>query len=65
MDIFHGEVHVTIHRAEKLYNRENLGLGLVGRGLAKVANLKVDAYCNVKLTSRLGGAHVLNLMRYI
>jgi hypothetical protein len=45
----HGTLLVHVKRAEDLRNKENLGLGLVGRGIAKLASLKVDAYVNVSI----------------
>jgi hypothetical protein len=45
----HGTLLVHMKRAEDLHNKENLGLGLLGRGVAKLAHLKVDGYCNISL----------------
>jgi hypothetical protein len=46
----HGDLTVMVVRGERIPNKETLGLGLIGRGIAKVANLKIDAYVNIKLS---------------
>lgn len=42
-----GQLVVCIKRADGLKSGENFGLGLLGRGIAKIARSKNDAYVNV------------------
>lgn len=40
---------MTLHRAKDVKNSESLGLGMLGKGIAKLANLKPDPYVNILL----------------
>lgn len=45
----HGDLRLTLHRAQDVKNSESLGLGMLGKGIAKLARLKPDPYVNMLL----------------
>lgn len=46
LQVLQGDLHVQLRRAEKLYNDETLGAGVLGKAIAKVGRLKIDPYVN-------------------